>query len=509
VLLGAAAESSGAYRLWLRYGESEAYRRFELAHPRTGVAIIHPLIFVEPNTSLDQVQRSLRSIRDAFGEGVQVHIPQHGLSGRNEIAAQDGVVPLSSVSKLGPGWLLPVTAGDQLASPLKEVLERSLVGTDSAVVFWDEDRLNNGVREDPWIKPKWDPYLFSVCSGLVGSCVVSTRVLHEVPSDMAVPMDRAGLETWLVAWLSRHEEQCVHIPLVLSHRARPLHVSAKPRPPLAAAPSVTILIPTRDRSDVLGPCLRSLNDLSYPGPVEILLIDNGTVEPAALEIIDGVERAGRAKVIRVEGTFNFSRLNNIGAEVATGEVLCLLNNDIEALDGDWLAVMVRHCLEKDVGVVGAQLVYPDRRIQHAGVVIGLGGAAGHVQKGVKVDDQRFGTWHRVTREVSAVTAAAMVLRKRTFLDTGGFDEVAFPVAFNDVDLCLRVKKAGLRNLYVAEARLIHHESVSRGEDRSPEKARRFAGELKQLQDRWGTIEFEDPHFSPLFSKAVERCMLRT
>jgi O-antigen biosynthesis protein len=199
-------------------------------------------------------------------------------------------------------------------------------------------------------------------------------------------------------------------------------------------------------------------------------------------------------------------LNNLGARAADGELLCLLNNDVEPLDGEWLKTLVRYALEEEVGAVGAQLVYPSGRIQHAGVAVGLGGAAGHVQKGVDPDEPRFWTWQAVTREVSALTAAVLVLRKSRYEEVGGFDE-GFAVAFNDIDFCLRLKQRGLRNIYVADVRLLHRESESRGKDRTPERARRFAGELARLQERWGTEEYRDPHFSPLFSALVERCVL--
>jgi GT2 family glycosyltransferase len=303
-----------------------------------------------------------------------------------------------------------------------------------------------------------------------------------------------------------------HISLILTHRATRNATSEERKPALsppspATWPSVSVLVPTRDRADLLANCLRGLETTSFPGAIELVLIDNGSIQPAALRIIERIEVCGRAKVVRDPGEFNFSRLNNAAAAHATGEFLCFLNNDVEPLDPDWLTKMVSHAVDERIGAVGALLLYPSGRIQHAGVAIGLGGAAGHVQKGIDPADRRFWTWHRVTREVSAVTAAAMVVRKSMFLDLGGFDEDAFPIAFNDVDLCLRLKRAGLRNLFVAEARLLHRESESRGEDRSPKDARRFASELKALQERWQTEGFVDPHYSPLFSSVVERCVL--
>jgi GT2 family glycosyltransferase len=267
------------------------------------------------------------------------------------------------------------------------------------------------------------------------------------------------------------------------------------------------MIPTRDRADLLGTCLSALERLTYPGETELLIIDNGTIDPEALALIEDAKQAPAVRLIRDGGGFNFSRLNNMGATAATGEFLCLLNNDVEAVDGEWLTHLVRQAARPGIGAVGALLLYPTGKIQHAGVAIGIGGAAGHVQKGVHPATQKFRTWHAVTREVSAVTAAAMVVRKNVFIEAGGFDEDAFAVAFNDVDLCLRLKRKGYRNLFVAEAKLIHHESESRGDDRLKRNAPRFAAELTHLQARWATQNASDPHFSPLFSRQVEQCVL--
>lgn len=505
-LQGAASESPAAYRLWVELGESNAYHRFRLAHPQKESVRILTLILGGDETTLDDVLTSLKSIKEAFGHSIPVYSTLAANAAGHDVLSEYGLESVSSLSHSNADWLLPVVAGDVLSPWLEEILQRALIKNGNALLaVWDEDRIIDGVREDPWIKPSWDAYLFSGCAGLVGASVVSMHVLRKRTTDILATINAVHLEHELLSMLSEQRERTVHVPLVLTHRKGPQNMRVRlPRKPVSW-PKVSILIPTRDQADLLRACLNSLGKLNYPGEIELLLIDNGTIERTALKLLGDLEQAGLARIVRAAGAFNFSKLNNIGARAAAGEVLCLLNNDIEALDGEWLTIMVSYCLAEGIGAVGALLLYPDQRIQHAGVAIGLGGAAGHVQRGVHVDDTRFWTWHRLTREVSAVTAATMVLRKQSFLDVGGFDEEAFPIAFNDVDLCLRLNKAGLRNLFVAEARLIHHESVSRGNDRSPIKARRFAGELKALQDRWGTLHFEDPHFSPLFSKSVERC----
>jgi GT2 family glycosyltransferase len=228
----------------------------------------------------------------------------------------------------------------------------------------------------------------------------------------------------------------------------------------------------------------------------------------ALQLLADQAKSASKHVLRLPGPFNFSRLNNEAVRVAKGELLCFLNNDIEPLDGSWLTNLVTRAVEPDVGAVGAMLLYPDGSIQHAGVAIGIGGAAGHVQKGVMPDSTRGDFRYFATRRVSAVTAACLVVSRDKFLSVGGFDEQAFPVAFNDVDFCLKLNSRRLRNMFVAESRLIHHESKSRGQDDNPEKRERFARELRQLQQRWETQTYTDPWYSPLLSRASERCLLQ-
>lgn len=198
---------------------------------------------------------------------------------------------------------------------------------------------------------------------------------------------------------------------------------------------------------------------------------------------------------------------NRAAKRATGELLCLLNNDIEMHDGDWLEAMVRHAIRPGVGAVGALLQYADGTVQHAGVSIGTGNAAGHAYRGTPIAATGHRDMHRLTRRVSAVTAACLVVRKDAFLEVGGLDESAFRVAFNDVDLCLKLLKNGYCNIFAGDAHLTHHESKSRGSDFSGENYSRYMEELAHLQERWGTKEFVDPYHHPLALRSSEKFVL--
>jgi GT2 family glycosyltransferase len=197
------------------------------------------------------------------------------------------------------------------------------------------------------------------------------------------------------------------------------------------------------------------------------------------------------------GPFNFSRLNNDAVALARGEILVFLNNDIEVMEPTWLSALVAEAIRPEVGAVGATLLYPNGLVQHAGVVIGLaGGPAGHAFHLFRADHPGFLHMLRATRRVSAVTAACLAVRRETFLAAGGFDAEAFPVALNDVDLCLRLDAAGLRNLNVGRVRLLHKESASRPSDRHPDEEARYARELAAFTARWPHRLARDPWYNP-------------
>jgi GT2 family glycosyltransferase len=517
-LLIAATNGPGSYRRWIRSGERHAFECFRAAHPRHGSASVVALMLSDPSSATDR-SVTLASLRAALGQGVPIYSAPSAVAGAGSLPeGTPGDLPgiLSSIADAEQSdWVLVALAGDRWSPALGETLGRSVVdNADAPFLYWDEDKLEDGPRSDPWIKPDWDELLFGRLGGLAGASLISAAALRSLlPSVTRVSADRDGLSQ-LCLELARHSSgaEPVHIPLVLTHRdeenALGDEISLDPLPSTGGEwPSVSILVPTRDRAYLLSAYLQGIERTSYPGPLELIVVDNGSIEPAAQQILERLEGRARTKVLRDPGPFNFPRLNNSAAAVADGEFLCFMNNDVEPLDDNWLTMMMSHARQEGVGAVGAMLLYPSGRIQHAGVAIGVGGAAGHVQKGIDPADRRFRTWHQATREVSALTAAAMIVRKNSFHEVGGLDEAAFPIAFNDVDLCLRLKQMGLRNIYVAEAKLLHHESESRPDDRSPEQFERFSAELKRLQERWQTEGFVDPHYSPLFSRLVEQCVL--
>ena len=511
-LMIAVASAPVNYARWIRHGEARALADFRRSHSagKNGKSVIVLLIGEATDAGIAD---SLASVRAALGTAVPVYSTRGGLDGIRSLAGATN--DLSSVLteldlEHGSAWLLPLQAGDRLSPQLCDVLQRFDEG-DASIIYWDEDSIEGSKRSGPWVKPDWDALLFGRLGGLVGASIARLSVAAKAARSMGnQAVDVPDIERLIMDGIAVVPGTPAHIPLILTHRSRnPIRqrsCRALTNEP-TNWPSVSIIVPTRDKPELLAACLSGIERTAYPGELETIVVDNGSCDPAAIRILNQLESNPRARLVRDDSPFNFSRLNNQAARIARGDVLCLLNNDVEPLDATWLTGLVPYVLNEDVGAVGAQLLYPSGRIQHAGVAIGIGGAAGHVQKGVDPADQRFWTWHAVTRQVSAVTAAVMVVRESVFAEVGGFDE-DFAVAFNDVDFCLRLKQRGLRNIYVADVRLIHRESESRGQDRTPEQVSRFASELAQLQERWGTEDYSDPHFSPLFSRLVERCVLR-
>jgi GT2 family glycosyltransferase len=275
------------------------------------------------------------------------------------------------------------------------------------------------------------------------------------------------------------------------------------RPLPSPAPRVSLLIPTRDRADLLQPCVESLRERTDYPDLEIVVVDNGSTDPATLRYFRRLSRDERVRVLPYAGPFNFSAINNFAARQATGSVLGLVNNDIETIHPDWLREMTAQALRPEIGAVGAKLLYPSDLVQHAGVVIGLGGLAGHAHRFYPAEHPGQIGRLQAPQFFAAVTAACLVVERKKFEEVGGLNEEAFPVAFNDVDFCLKLFERGYRNLYTPYARLYHKESASRASDRSRREIARFRVEAENLRRRWSALIAHDPHYSPNLTRAAE------
>ncbi len=264
-----------------------------------------------------------------------------------------------------------------------------------------------------------------------------------------------------------------------------------------------IIIPTRDRLELLSVCVDSILALTTGVDYGIVVVDNGSVEAGTLAYLDHLREDGRIRVIRDESPFNYSALNNRAVATSTADVVVLLNNDIEIADGAWLRELAVHACRSEIGAVGAKLLYPDGSLQHAGVILGVEGVAAHAYPGFpRSHTGQFGRALAAQR-MSAVTAACLAVRRSVFDEVGGLDP-DLAVAFNDVDFCLRVGEAGYRNLWLPWVWMYHHESASRGHEDSPEKRARFAGEVELMKARWADVLVSDPAYNPnlsLFGRA--------
>ncbi len=438
-------------------------------------------------------------------------------------------------------WVVPVIAGDLLPpQALYELAAEINAHPEAALLYADEDESDTqGRRAAPYFKPDFDPDLLLEQNFLTGLSAYRSDL---VARGGGLPTDRdaaAWHETALAAAFSAGAGHIRHIPSVLCHRrrdeapdareaaekaararaaiarvlarnGRAAQVVAIPGenrhrivwPLPAAVPLVSIIIPTRDRAELLERCLDGvLTRTDYPA-IEVIIADNDSREPRTAALYARLAQDARVRVLPMPGPFNYSRLNNRAVAAAGGEILLLLNNDIDVIGPGWLREMVSNALRPEIGAVGAKLLYADDTIQHAGVILGMGwpeGVAGHYYCYERRDAPGAFDLLRVARSTSAVTAACLAVRKSVFLEAGGFDEAHLTVAFNDVDLCLRIQALGYRNLWTPFAELYHLESASRGKDLGGERARRYYAEIAYMRARWGEILDQDPYWNPNLS----------
>lgn len=265
---------------------------------------------------------------------------------------------------------------------------------------------------------------------------------------------------------------------------------------VSSNPRIEIIIPTRDRVDLMRMCINSILIKTTFNNYHITIVDNGSVEDETSAQFDAwVKTNPTISVVRDDSPFNYSRLNNQAAFNSTADLVCLLNNDIEIISPDWLEEMAGHAMREGVGCVGARLWYPNDTLQHGGVILGIGGVAGHSHKYWNKNDPGYFGRALSLQAFSAVTAACLMIKRSIYEEVGGLDE-KMQIAFNDVDFCLRVREAGYRNVWTPFAEMYHHESASRGYEDNPEKVARFNAEVDFMKNRWGRKLTQDPYYSP-------------
>ena len=278
---------------------------------------------------------------------------------------------------------------------------------------------------------------------------------------------------------------------------------------LECEPLISVIIPNKDHCDDLDKCLKSIYAKTTYKNFEIIIVENNSTEEETFKYYEEAEKQyDHLTILTWKDEFNYSAINNFAVQRAKGEYVLFLNNDIEVISPDWMTDMLRYAQRKDVGIVGAKLYYPDNTIQHAGVIMGLGGVAGHIFSGIPRNDYGYGGLAMIVQDMSAVTAACMLMKKSDFESVGGFDE-GYKVAFNDVDLCMKIREKDLLIVYTPDVEMFHYESKSRGQEDSSEKLLRFQGEVERFKKRWPEILRDgDPYYNVNLTLKNGNCTLR-
>jgi GT2 family glycosyltransferase len=426
-----------------------------------------------------------------------------------------------------------IHAGDQLnKDSIKVLVSHIKQGEHYAHVdcdFMDED----SQRYSPEFFPDWNPDL-QLSTGYIQTGLWCFE-LYKIISLNLAGKNFSVISQWLsTQYLSGLIGSVQHIPLVLVHKSpsdsgvykqidrefltklqqvadfqvsREEHVISL-NWKLKASPKVSLIIPTKNAKSLVKACIESILQKTTYSNYEILLIDNNSDDAASLAYFEELSKHPQITVIPYPFGFNYSAINNFAVNHAQGEVIGLINNDIEVIEPDWLSMMVGHAMRPDIGCVGAKLLYPDQRVQHAGVVMGFGGGAGHAHKYFPSEDAGYLNRLVATQNFSAVTAACLLVHKDDYCAVGGLNETDLKVAFNDVDFCLRVLQLGRRNLYCAEAVLYHHESVSRGHEDTVEKKLRFESEVEYVQKHWHEYIRHDPAYNPNLTLRYENFTIK-
>jgi O-antigen biosynthesis protein len=442
----------------------------------------------------------------------------------------------SALELAGGEWVVLLDHDDLLAPhALFCVVDAVNRHEDAMLIYSDEDKVGpDGARRDPYFKSGWNPDLF-LSHNMFSHLGAYRRDLVTNVGGFRPGFEGAQDYDLVLRCVGRFPHgQIYHIPHVLYHwrmvpgstsrdvnekpyamlageralnehlQRRQLRAKAEyvelgyrvryevPQPP----PKVTLIIPTRNGRNLLERCVSNILKLtSYPN-YDIIIIDNGSDDAGIFDYFQELRPIGNIQVKRDDRPFNYSAINNAAVASASGSIIGLINNDIEVISPDWLTEMVSLAVQPDVGAVGARLWYPNDTIQHAGVVIGMGGIAGHAHRSLKRGQPGYFGRAAIMQSFSAVTGACLVVRKELYLKVGGLNESDLAIAFNDIDFCLKLRQLGYRNLWTPYAELYHHESASRGAEDTSQKRARFESECRYMQDHWGEWLTADPAYSP-------------
>jgi len=414
------------------------------------------------------------------------------------------------------------------------------------VIYSDEDRIGeHGVRFDPHFKPDWNHDFFLSGDYIGGMFVVRKDILVASGGVREGYGDATTYDLMLRILPSITMDEIAHLPKILYHRrqvesertescGKSFYMKAlrdyfdregpdgvelsmgiadglcRVRYPVPSPqPKVTIVIPTRDGYTLLRKCIDSIVSKTEYDNYEIVIVDNQSRGYETLRYFEYItEKFDFIRLMKYDDEFNYSAINNMVVKSSDCDIVAFVNDDVEIISTCWLSEMVSHALRPDIGVVGAKLYYDNGTIQHAGVVLGIRGVAGHSHKYYPAESCGYYNRLVATQNYSAVTGACMVVEKKIFEEVGGFDEENLKVAFNDIDLCLEVAKAGYRNLWTPYAEAYHHESVSRGSSGASKSTKRFADEVDHMINKWGNMLYCDPYYNPSLTLESENFSLK-
>ncbi|MCI1001183.1 glycosyltransferase [Ochrobactrum sp. C6C9] len=555
------------YSEWVRlYSSIDGTSRKKIRKAIKGMAVKPKISIVMPvyNPNLNWLHEAINSVSSQLYDNWELCIADdcssnpdvkgelEALQKRDErirvvFRPQNGHISEASNSaiELATGeWLALMDQDDLLPEDaLYYVAQTITAHPEARLIYSDEDKVDEtGKRFDPYFKSDWNPDLFLSHNMICHLGVYHRETVQQLGGfregyEGAQDYDLAMRMTEVLS-----ANQIVHVPRVLyhwrSHAESTAQAGSNKNYALLAGqktlddhfqrtsieaktelldfgmyrvhyaipedtPLVSLIIPTRNGLELTKQCIDSIVEkTTYPN-YEIIIVDNNSDEPEALAYFEMLKKHDRIRVLRDERPFNYSALNNNAVAQANGEYVGLINNDIEVISPDWLSEMMSIALQPGVGAVGARLWYPNDTLQHGGVIIGLGGVAGHSHKGLRRDSLGYFGRAQLIQTLSAVTAACLVVSKDVYNAVGGLNEKELTVAFNDVDFCLKIRAAGYRNVWTPYAELYHHESATRGMETTPEKQQRFLGEIRYMEQTWATNYWNDPAYNPNLARDRE------
>lgn len=481
------------YQKWIEINESNENHRVELqlwCSNLSDPALVTFILRGGDDQAL--IDKTVESLQSQYYGNWQLLIS--GSSSASQI--HDSRVQNVNETEISKGikgeWLAPISQGDTLSSTaLGEVFRVITNQQDLDFIYTDHDVMDaDGRRSDPFFKPEWSPEFLGDLPYTSRLSVYRTQL---IPTDSLFWIDE---QSWLKYFASR-SVRAIRIPKVLYHFSKKPEFNLKPQSPRLQNPgSISILIPTHDQPEKLKCAVDSILNKSTYTNFEIVILNNSSEQQQTLQLFEEIRKRDRIRVLDYPHPFNFSAINNYGVAQIDSDYVVFLNDDTEVITLVWLEAMMDYAQKDQIGAVGAKLLYRDNTIQHGGILIGLPQIAVHAHKGFPKDSEGYQKRLVAVQNFSAVTAACMMMRRDLFLEVGGFDE-NLPLAYNDVDLCLKLLAFGKRIVWTPYAELFHDESQTRGLEVSLEKQKRLSSEADYFLQRWkDVLEKGDPYYNP-------------